>query len=625
MPFHLEVYAWEGRTHPDAGLPQEVILKQIPIEKCDIFIGIFWKRFGTPPGTFRPRDGRPYLSGTEEEIDKAFEARRKSPDSRPIIMLYRKMDSLPLCMTEEDYLQYARVIEFFRQCEPGGEHPALVAQFVGEQFQTLLREHLLQAVREFEEEKGPRTRAPSLLLREPVIPSEPMTRWLDQIGLRDNPFQEHVACSRENLQHFFVPFRHFRLSELANDTQTWVIFGNEGCGKTSLRWMVATQCYPKIKDSVILCVEFGTDELKQVVEWATSAERTHHRRLGFPLPEPSSAQLGPSVTATILRWALAFTVFISQNLPEEVQESLELNLNTFSPLKALFLSVQKAGFSRILCLIDEIDMLPTVRGEPAKMVDLLAQLMAPALREAEGIAFRYFLPAYLAAPLFQRRSQFRLDRCKVGYLLWEREDLKRLISQRLIAFSKTPLSPRQSLGELCDQASDFAGRVEDELVALAEGNPRAAIYLAEQLFRFHCQEDPVHRWIRAETWERVKAEWWLRGRAQILGPIGGESGFYLCGDQIYFNDRPVALPTRYHALLYCLIRARGAVCSRSDLARAGWPEDDLSGVTERAIDEAMRRLKRKLQEQGIDPEWIETVRGRGYRLRTLQNTSSEKD
>lgn len=607
MPFHLEVYAWEGRTRPDVGRPQDVILKQIRIEECDVFIGIFWKRFGTPPGAHRPQDGRPYLSGTEEEIDKAVECRRKSPNGRPVIMLYRKMDPLPPSMTPDDYVQYARVIEFFRQCEPGGEHPALVAQFTGTQFSPLLRDHLLQFVGEEVE----------ALFRVPVKPAvsfELMSGWLQLVGLRDNPFQEYFACSRENLPLFFIKVGRWRLDELVYDSQPWVIFGDEGGGKTSLRMMAATRCYPQARDSAVFCVEVGANELAEMIEWATSPGQTSQRRLGFPLPEPVSARSTHPTTTQASRWALAYTALISQSLPEEILPSLEAYLNTYPPLKALALTVQNAGFRQILCLVDEVDMLPAVREELAKMADLLAQLMAPQLRGVEGIAFRYFLPAYLESILYQRRSEFRLDRCRVEHLQWGANDLKRLLSQRLIAFSKNPQTPRLSLGELCDPQSGLGKRLEEELIALAEGNPRAAVYLADQLFRFHCQEEPIQRWIRPETWERVKAEWWFRGRAQILGLPGGKQGFYLCGDQIYFEGRPITLPARYHALLRCLVQARGAVCSRAELARAGWPKDDPSGVTERAVDEAIRRMKRRLKDQGINPDWIETVRGQGYRL-----------
>ena len=49
------------------------------IDDCDILIGIFWKRFGTPI----KEDGK---TGTEHEFYNAYEAWKKN--GRPQIMLY---------------------------------------------------------------------------------------------------------------------------------------------------------------------------------------------------------------------------------------------------------------------------------------------------------------------------------------------------------------------------------------------------------------------------------------------------------------------------------------------------------------------------------------------------------
>ena len=148
--YRLEIRAWENHSHPDLGLPQEVIKRQISIEKCDIFIGLFGKRFGASTGSVRSSSGKPYLSRTQQEIEEAIAAREASVNQRPIILLYRKLDPSPVDMGDEDYLQYAKVIEFFRQCKPGGEHPALVGEFKEGQFQALLKRHLLQVLADFE-------------------------------------------------------------------------------------------------------------------------------------------------------------------------------------------------------------------------------------------------------------------------------------------------------------------------------------------------------------------------------------------------------------------------------------------------------------------------------------------
>src|ERR1041385_4193658 len=42
----IEAVRWETHAWPDVGAPQEVINRQIG--EYDVFIGVMWKRFGTP-------------------------------------------------------------------------------------------------------------------------------------------------------------------------------------------------------------------------------------------------------------------------------------------------------------------------------------------------------------------------------------------------------------------------------------------------------------------------------------------------------------------------------------------------------------------------------------------------
>src|SRR5919204_6227344 len=63
----LELVRWETDAypgfHPEG--PQGLIDAVLRIEDCDLLIGIFWKRFGTPV-----KDAK---SGTEHEFRRAYE------------------------------------------------------------------------------------------------------------------------------------------------------------------------------------------------------------------------------------------------------------------------------------------------------------------------------------------------------------------------------------------------------------------------------------------------------------------------------------------------------------------------------------------------------------------------
>jgi hypothetical protein len=77
-------------------------------------------------------------------------------------------------------------------------------------------------------------------------------------------------------------------------------------------------------------------------------------------------------------------------------------------------------------------------------------------------------------------------------------------------------------------------------------------------------------------------------------------------------DPPLSLPQ--YRLLELLFDARGAVCTRSNVIEAVWPDAVSDGVSEQAIDALVRRLRDRIAE--IDPErqYIITVRGHGFRL-----------
>jgi hypothetical protein len=242
------------------------------------------------------------------------------------------------------------------------------------------------------------------------------------------------------------------------------------------------------------------------------------------------------------------------------------------------------------------------------------------------VAFYYFLPDKLAPLLQQAYETFRLDRLqpRVVHLQWSEADIQQLIRQRMTFFSRNQYAPYSSLGELCESAGIFAESIDADIARLAEGSPRAAIWLAGKLIDLHCQASEPPHLIRATTWRSVVTEWELRGRSEIFGVAKEREGFRLVGGRIHFQEHEIALPERDHALLTCLVQANGGICSRSDLKRAAWSAENPDGITDEAVTEAIRRLKGRLKEAGIDPAWIETVRGRGYRLQDPESEEGDE-
>ncbi len=131
----LELLRWETDAypgfHPDG--PQGLIDPVLKIEDCDILIGLFWKRFGTPT--------KGAQSGTEHEILRAYQAWQQN--RRPQIMFYFNQKAYTPKSTDE-IDQWGRVLDFKQRFPKEG----LWWEYKGRsQFERLVRSHLTQLIR----------------------------------------------------------------------------------------------------------------------------------------------------------------------------------------------------------------------------------------------------------------------------------------------------------------------------------------------------------------------------------------------------------------------------------------------------------------------------------------------
>src|SRR5262249_31066889 len=118
--------------HPQG--PQGLVDSILRIEDCDVLLGIFWKRFGTPTAEAG--------SGTEHEFLRAYEAWRQH--GRPQIMVYFNQEAAtPKTKAETD--QWGQVLEFQERFPQEG----LWWPYRGKaQFEKLVRNHLTQFLRQ---------------------------------------------------------------------------------------------------------------------------------------------------------------------------------------------------------------------------------------------------------------------------------------------------------------------------------------------------------------------------------------------------------------------------------------------------------------------------------------------
>ncbi|MBI4001993.1 MAG: DUF4062 domain-containing protein [Nitrospira defluvii] len=126
LGYLLDLVQWKSHAVPDAKPPQSAINDQLG--DYDIFIGIMWRRFGTPTGVAG--------SGTEEEIRRAY--RRWEEDERlPVMLYFSQKQFMPANVDENDQM---RKVLLLRQ-ELSGK--SLVWEYQGpEVFEETIRKHL---------------------------------------------------------------------------------------------------------------------------------------------------------------------------------------------------------------------------------------------------------------------------------------------------------------------------------------------------------------------------------------------------------------------------------------------------------------------------------------------------
>jgi len=134
----VELVRWETHCHPSMGRSQGLINAQVGA--YDIFLGIMWRRFGTPTGVAE--------SGTEEEFQRAYEC-WKSYQQIHILFYFNQAPFSP--HTHEELQQCGRVLGFRKELESRG----LVWEYRdAPDFPEVVRPHLYRIILNFPDESS---------------------------------------------------------------------------------------------------------------------------------------------------------------------------------------------------------------------------------------------------------------------------------------------------------------------------------------------------------------------------------------------------------------------------------------------------------------------------------------
>lgn len=132
----LKLIRWETHTYPSFGEDAQSVINEQIKDEYDIFIGILWRRFGSP--TLK------YNSGTEEEFYRAFQKYTNSPsDIR--IMIYFNDEALPI--SSIDIHQLSKINDFKIKLQDSGGYYFTYNSL--DNFKSLLRSHLYKVIKEW--------------------------------------------------------------------------------------------------------------------------------------------------------------------------------------------------------------------------------------------------------------------------------------------------------------------------------------------------------------------------------------------------------------------------------------------------------------------------------------------
>lgn len=121
--------------------------------------------------------------------------------------------------------------------------------------------------------------------------------------------------------------------------------------------------------------------------------------------------------------------------------------------------------------------------------------------------------------------------------------------------------------------------------------------------------DPSELLARVEAlMRRVKKE----GRAQVRNYAFGDVVVDFDSGQVSKAGEPVSLAAKEMQLLRYLVDRRGKVVTREELLQNVWEYQ--SDVSSRTIDVHVAWLRQKLEDNQQTPQFIHTIRGKGYRF-----------
>lgn len=353
-----------------------------------------------------------------------------------------------------------------------------------------------------------------------------MNNIYTNLGFDKNPFAYTNADEEENLEEYFIsPPYYENIQGDYNSPSSNIVLAPRGSGKTAQRKMIEIWS----KDKPVLCVtydrfELGNNQsldditlnyhLKNIIQqtlihltiWLSEYPDTLnnftkedkknlnvlcHNYLG----EITASDVNNVVNNlksvnekikkywnehigfldTLLNFILKKYDLPQLDLPQINQEEKKLSQSYKYQLEIIYQLATRLGFKSIYILIDKVDETHLTSNDPNSTFRLIEPLIKDLeTHSLKGYAFKYFLWDKIYDKIL---ASARPDRIQINSLVWSKEKLLQMLSQRLKAFSKNEI---YSINQLYNNF--FSEITADEMIiALSWRSPRNVIRICQEI------------------------------------------------------------------------------------------------------------------------------------------------
>ncbi len=334
-----------------------------------------------------------------------------------------------------------------------------------------------------------------------------------------------------------------------------------------------------------------------------------------------------AVARRLARWIDQFPGLASQPVPRLLADLNDApgpvedpGISPREKMSAFSSLARRAGFTRVVFLVDRLDEHMETTADPEVQADILEPLLAhlPVLEEP-GLSFKFMLSDEARAVLFAR-SKLRLDRMAVRSftLSWPDQRLKQLLQERLLAYSERQVP---DLITLCQDVSVRRGSgqterrlgewIENEILSISQGSPRSLLLACQELCEVHLERHPLPGLIEEEDWLEAKRRIKLKSEARPPAPAYLPLRLSRGSQIVRIGEREIRLSKQQHQILLALAEA-GGLNPREALVEQVWQAED--GISEEAVDQAISRLRQRLGDSRINPRYLHILKGTGIRL-----------